>query len=239
VTVEELKKLVAQARQQVARGSFLVRKAQGRQDKFHRKYEASRKARNRAHKAGKPKKEALYQRRMARAKRKGRYWTKREADAIEFARDWKAALRRRRRKLIAAQPKAGALVARAESYIGTRELGAQQRAWAARLGYSPYLPWCSIFVANMLMEAGICTKEQLPSNPAYSGAWFSWGRGQRVSESAVRPGDILVFDWGDGGMSDHVAIYEGGGTHVGGNQSDAVTRSSTPWGNVVGVVRPL
>ena len=118
-------------------------------------------------------------------------------------------------------------------------MAAQQRAWAAKLGYSSYLPWCSIFVGNMLIEAGICTKEQLPPNPAYSGAWFNWSRGRRVNRSEAQRGDILVFDWGDGGMTDHVAIYQGGGKHVGGNQSDAVTTTSTPWGNVVGVVRPL
>ena len=70
--IAELKQLVAEARKRVAKNSFLVRQAQGRQDKWHRKYEASRKARNQAVKAKKPKKEALYQRRMARAKRKGR-----------------------------------------------------------------------------------------------------------------------------------------------------------------------
>ena len=49
----------------------------------------------------------------------GTGWTKREADAVEWTRDWKAALRRRRRKLIAAQPKAGKLVQTAEKYIGS------------------------------------------------------------------------------------------------------------------------
>ncbi len=238
MSIEELKKLVAEARKKVAKNSLLVRVTQGRQDKWHRKYEASRKARNQAHKAKKPKKEALYQRRMARAKRKGRAWHKREINAIEWARDWKAALRRRRRKLLAAQPHAGNLVAKAKSYIGVHELGAQQRQWAANLGMSPYLPWCSIFVSNMLLEAGICTKAQLPSNPAYSGAWFSWSHGRRVSANAVRPGDLLIYDWGDGGLTDHVNIYEGGGTAIGGNQSDQVSRMTVPWGNVVGVIRP-
>ena len=30
-------------------------------------------------------------------------------------------------------------------------------------------------------------------NPAYSGCWFGWHGGQRVSESAVHPGDLLIL----------------------------------------------
>ena len=181
----------------------------------------------------------FYQARMARNKQKVRYWSKREGEAISKARGAK----KRLGKWVSAMEKlapadAKKLMDKARSYLGTQEGGAQQRAWSAKLGYSSYLPWCSIFVANMLIEAGITRQDRLPTSPAYSGAWINWNGAQRVAESNAAPGDILVFDWGDGGMTDHVALYEGGGRHIGGNQSNAVTRTGTPWGNVVAVMRP-
>lgn len=233
----ELHRLVKRARAEAARGSFLVTRAQKRIDKFKHKYQENRRARYKAQRANKPKKAQLYQRRQGRAKRKVHFWTKREINAIEFKKDWKAALRRRRRKLAAAQPKGGNLVATARKYIGVHEGGTTQRRWANSLGFSSYLPWCSMFVAQMMMEANVITKAQLPSNPAYSGAWMSWSHGHRISRDQVAPGDLIIYDWGDGGMSDHINIYEGGGRAVGGNQSDAVTEMTVPWGNVVAVIR--
>ena len=127
---------------------------------------------------------------------------------------------------------------KARSYLGTQEGAAQQRAWSAKLGYSSYLPWCSIFVANMLIEAGICTQGSAADFAGLFRAPGSTGAARAGSPSPTRhPGDIVVFDWGDGGMTDHVALYEGGGRHIGGNQSNAVTRTGTPWGNVVAVMR--
>jgi cell wall-associated NlpC family hydrolase len=238
VAKESLATLIRQAKAQVVRGSFLVRRAQRRVEKFHRKWGDAKKARNRAKKAKKPKKAETYQRRMARNKRKTIYWSKREADAIEFSRGWKKALARRLKKKAASQPNGRKLVETADKYLGTNEGSNLQRRWANELGYSSYLPWCSIFVGQMLMEAYGWPRSKLPGNPAYSGAWVSWSGGQRVNVSDRQPGDILVFDWGDGGLSDHVAIYAGGGQHVGGNQSDQVNRRSTPVGNIVSVIRP-
>lgn len=251
-TLTELRKLIHQARADVRQRGRAVEKAQDRVDKFAHKYQAAKGKRN--HHASKLRaaREAkqwvkaqrqkaardFFQRRMARNKQKVRYWTKREGEAISATRGAKKRLGKWVTAMERLSPaNAKKVMDKARSYLGTQEGGAQQRAWSARLGYSSYLPWCSIFVANMLIEAGVCTKEQLPSSPAYSGAWINWGRAHRVAESDAAPGDIVVFDWGDGGMTDHVALYEGGGRHIGGNQSNAVTRTGTPWGNVVAVMR--
>ena len=102
------------------------------------------------------------------------------------------------------------------------------------LGYSRGIPWCSVFVGYGLEQVGV---KDLPANPAYSGDWLSWSGGQKVSVGSVARGDIVVFDWGDGGETDHVAIYVGGGQVVGGNQSDAVTKTSFQSGSCVGAVR--
>ena len=122
----------------------------------------------------------------------------------------------------------------AKSQLGVQEGSKRQRYYASRLGLSASLPWCSIFVANGLKRQG----KSLPSNPAYSGAWLNWKGGRRVKTSQIRPGDLVIYDWGDGGITDHIAIYEGNGRVVGGNQSNAVTRAPAKLGQAVAVIRP-
>jgi CHAP domain len=240
--LDRLNKLIAEARAKMARLSTWVRWCQRRLDHFKERHKWAKGKAEYWLKRGKPESSPrvrYFRAIQSRCARKIRLWAKREATAIEANRSTKAWLRRLRRKKAALQPQGGNLVAKARSYVGTQEGGAQQRAWAANLGYSSYLPWCSIFVANMLLEVGLDTKSSLPANPAYSGAWFAWGGGRRVNESERQAGDIVIFDWGDGGMTDHVAIYAGSGRHIGGNQSNAVTETSTPSGNIVGVIRPV
>lgn len=128
-----------------------------------------------------------------------------------------------------------AMIAWAKSTLGTREGTSRQVMWAREFGLSPTLPWCSIWIAfGIKRVAGL----PVPPNPAYSGAWLTWSAGKRVSVDKVQAGDIVVFDWGDGGITDHVALYVGGGDVIGGNQSDNVTRVPLNRGAVVGVVRP-
>ena len=135
------------------------------------------------------------------------------------------------------QPSAGTgsnLASWAKSQLGVQEGSKRQRYYASRLGLSASLPWCSIFVANGLRRQG----KSLPSNPAYSGAWLNWKGGRRVKTSQIRPGDLVIYDWGDGGITDHIAVYEGNGRVIGGNQSNAVTRAPAKLGQAVAVIRP-
>jgi hypothetical protein len=127
------------------------------------------------------------------------------------------------------------LVEWAKDQVGTTEGSAKQQKWANELGYSASLPWCSIFIGYGMKHT---TKLPLPGNPAYSGAWLQWSGGSRVNKSSIKPGDIVVFDWGDGGQTDHVALYVGDGDVIGGNQSNKVSR--VPWNKAktVGVVSP-
>lgn len=135
------------------------------------------------------------------------------------------------------QPSGGTgstLASWAKSQLGVQEGSKRQRYYASRLGLSASLPWCSIFVANGLRRQG----KSLPKNPAYSGAWLNWKGGRRVKTSQVRPGDLVIYDWGDGGITDHIAVYEGNGRVIGGNQSNAVTRAPAKLGQAVAVIRP-
>lgn len=128
-----------------------------------------------------------------------------------------------------------------KSKVGVDENGSEADGWARDLGYgdTSAVPWCSIFVGWKLKDLGI----PLPANPAYSGAWLNWSSGTRIGYSTAQSGDLLIFDWGDGGITDHVAVYIGSGQMIGGNQRDtnsggAVTQIPVPAGAIVGVVRP-
>jgi hypothetical protein len=137
---------------------------------------------------------------------------------------------------------AAAMIRWAQSQVGTPE-GAKEAGWAAALGYASSVPWCSIFIATGIKAV---TSLPLPSNPAYSGTWEHWSGGRTVSIAERAAGDFLIFDWGDGGITDHISLNIGGGQMIGGNQAHgvgasgggAVTREGIPVGNIVAVVRP-
>lgn len=132
---------------------------------------------------------------------------------------------------------AGKFLKWASSVRNTREGSVRQRRWNAAAGVSALAPWCSTFIAYGLKLVGITP----PADPAYSGSWLSWEGGEQVDGGYkdAKPGDLLIFDWGDGGRTDHVAAYLGGGRMIAGNNSNnTVGISSVPEGNIVGVVRP-
>lgn len=126
--------------------------------------------------------------------------------------------------------------------VGKDENDPEVDGWVhSLLGYgdADSIPWCSITVATGMKKVGM----PLPSSIAYSGAWLTWDHGDRISYSERQEGDLLVFDWGDGGITDHVATYDGGDMMIGGNQRDTdtggqVSRTPVPTSAIVGVVRP-
>ena len=119
----------------------------------------------------------------------------------------------------------------ARAKLGTREApGAANSptimAWAKQLGTKVLgiaynadgVPWCGVFVAIVMQEAGI-----IPPNIAVRAkAWATWGSPLTAAELA--PGAVLVFERPGGG---HVGLYVGENATayrvLGGNQGDAVT----------------
>lgn len=87
------------------------------------------------------------------------------------------------------------------------------------LGDPKKLPWCGDFVETCIRKA--LPKERLPENPYYARNWATFG-----VKCHPQPGAVLVYARKNGG---HVGFYVGEtATHyvtLGGNQSDAVTRS--------------
>lgn len=98
--------------------------------------------------------------------------------------------------------------------------------------------WCGAFAAHCLRRYGMTYPQEMP---LLARAYLDSGQVVRDAQ----PGDVVVF-WRGSGPNDwrgHVAFYLGGqGTGrievVGGNQTDAVTRTYYPESRVLGFRRP-
>jgi len=90
--------------------------------------------------------------------------------------------------------------------------------WVQRFYVSDSIPWCGLFVGNVMLEYGT-PKSDIPSNPLGARNWALFGR----TLKGPRLGCILVFSRTGGG---HVGFYIGEDkTHYhvfGGNQKDQV-----------------
>ncbi len=126
-----------------------------------------------------------------------------------------------------------AWLAAARAKLGTREAAGPANSptimgWAKRLGAkvlgmaynADSVPWCGLFVAACMDEAGI-----KPAPIAVRAkAWATWG--SPLTPAELAPGAVLVFERPGGG---HVGFYDGENATayrvLGGNQGDAVTRA--------------
>lgn len=116
----------------------------------------------------------------------------------------------------------------AKGYVGVKEIpGAKHNStiqkWLAKLGAwwrDDETPWCGVFVAHCLREAGL----PLPENWMRAKVWADYGSNLRSTH--VAPGAILVFARQGGG---HVGFYAGEDSSyfyvLGGNQGNAVSIS--------------
>ena len=114
----------------------------------------------------------------------------------------------------------------ARGYVGTKEIPGPKhntviQGWLAKLGAwwrDDETPWCGVFVAHCLKEAG----HPLPQNWMRARAWADYGSNLR--STVVAPGAILVFARQGGG---HVGFYVGEDSTffyvLGGNQGNAVS----------------
>ncbi|MCC6897541.1 MAG: hypothetical protein IT377_01125 [Polyangiaceae bacterium] len=221
-TTAELRKAADQARHKIERKGTLIRLANKRIEKWERKRKAKKK--------GAPG--------HARALRKLVLWRRRKHDAIYLRTHWRTILADALRVLASRTPARLKLLATALDDVGAVEGGKAHRDAAAFIGAEVGWPWCSTILGWWLHKALGFARSELPATAPYSGSWAAWGGGKRVAIHKRENGDILVFDWGDGGMTDHVATQRNPHEHVGGNQSDAVNIRPTPEGAIVFVVRP-
>lgn len=111
----------------------------------------------------------------------------------------------------------------ARSYVGTKEIPGKKHnsvilSWLAKLNAwwrDDETPWCGVFVAHCVREAGL----PVPANWMRAKAWSDYGANLRSTH--VAPGAILVFARAGGG---HVGFYVGEDKLyfyvLGGNQSN-------------------
>lgn len=136
--------------------------------------------------------------------------------------------------------------------------GSKYGRWYAQQTHSPYfassgVPFCAMFVSNMLAEAGTSL---LGDGQSY--AYVPWmirdarAVGRLVSPGDALPGDVLCFDWDSDGVADHtgflVAAYPDyvatleGNTSSGnaGSQSNGggVYRRTRDWEDICAIIRP-
>jgi hypothetical protein len=140
----------------------------------------------------------------------------------EYANLWGAAL-------YGVHDGSGDIVAVAISQIGNVG-GEPYWSW---YGFGSRVEWCATFASWCANECGYIDAGIIPRFAACQSqgiAWFT-ERGLYQDSSYVPvPGDIIFFDWGNDGVSDHVGIVEyveGETVHtVEGNTSDSVARRS-------------
>ena len=172
-----------------------------------------------------------------RAVRKYRFWSRRMHDAIYLKFHWKHVLADALEKIANRKPARLKLLAEAEKSIGAKEGGSFHRKAAEFVGALLGWPWCSTAVAYWLHLALGWLRQELPDNAPYSGCWVASPVCKRVAIRKRKDGHILIHDWGDGGMTDHVSIKDGP-ERIGGNQDDEVNRRPENPETIVFVCEP-
>lgn len=239
-TVQELTHDIAEEKKRIGAESHIIEVAQKRGDKFRKKHEIHKRQLAGDEKHHRPKKVELDHQRIHRDSDKIQFWHRRELDAIELEKGAKKMLQRLVNQKHELQiPQSVEVLKHELAMKGVHETagpnwGGEVEKMIKDLGYTTPIPWCSVFQAfNIKHTLGL----SLPPNPAYSGSWLEWKHGERINKSQAQAGDLLIFDWGDGGLTDHVGMYMGHGQYISGNHGDAVSVDTVPWGNVVAVVR--
>ena len=95
--------------------------------------------------------------------------------------------------------------------------------------------WCMIFVWWVFKHAGA---EGLIKKTASCTAEWNAMKYQAVARSALRPGDIVFFDWDHSGDCDHVGIVESAGSSGSQSNGDGVYRRKRQLTQVAKAVRP-
>ncbi len=99
-------------------------------------------------------------------------------------------------------------------------------------------PWCAAFAMNILKDAGVMDLSGL-SNRNYCPTIVSWAKDKGIwgarGSYQPKPGDAIMFDWGNDGTSDHIGIVEkvenGKVITIEGNSSNSVKRNSYELGS--------
>lgn len=130
-----------------------------------------------------------------------------------------AELRAKRQKQAKSKPLAQKALARAITQIGVKEApygtnNVKYIRWWGNLewGHTVFFAWCYVFVTWCFNQEGSKALDPRYARHRYCPFGVADARAGRnglvlVSTAGVQPGNIVHFDW-DGGVSDHVGIFE-------------------------------
>lgn len=122
---------------------------------------------------------------------------------------------------------ASKLISVAKSQIGYKEGRNNYNKYGAAYGMNN-CSWCMIFVWWCFRQAGAA--ELIKKTASCTACWNAM-KSQAVSVSALRPGDIVFYDWDRSGDCDHVGIVESVGssriTTIEGNTSSGNSGSQS------------
>lgn len=69
-------------------------------------------------------------------------------------------------------------------------------------------PWCAMFVSHCFYAAGVPLQISTRKGFAYCPYGVQWFKKQGCWHKTPKPCDVVFFDWGKDGISDHVGIVE-------------------------------
>lgn len=106
-------------------------------------------------------------------------------------------------------------------------------------------PWCCVFIWWLFRECGLSDLFCGGQKTAYCPFVVQYARDNgKWRTDGYRPGDLLLYDWDDDGVADHIGICETDtdeGGHlwaIEGNCGDAVQRARRWTGSILGAYRP-
>lgn len=71
-----------------------------------------------------------------------------------------------------------------------------------------YQPWCAMFVSYCFYNAGLPLPATTPKGFAYCPYGVNWFKNKGWWHTTPKVGDVVFYDWGGDGVSDHVGIVE-------------------------------
>ena len=146
---------------------------------------------------------------------------------------------------------ASEIINKARSFLGTKEEPPGSNNVVFNTDYYGHAvsgnnyAWCAAFVWDMFRMCGASELYYDGKRTAYCPALQKWGRENNLSLSdvhAVRPGDLVLYDWNGNKTADHIGICVSATastiTTIEGNTDDAVREVTRYYSSVCAVIRP-
>lgn len=102
--------------------------------------------------------------------------------------------------------------------------------------------WCAVFVWWCFRQAAAPELYYDGRKTAYVPTLDQWAKDNGLTVTDPQPGDLIIFDWNDNGIGDHIGICTGADIQtvktIEGNTDDMVSRRIRQREDVLRVIRP-